>query len=123
MTARSYLFLPGDSEKKLGKGATSGSDALILDLEDSVSPDRKAVARGMVSEYLAAHDGAKQELWVRMNPLAEGGLDDLVAVVRGRPYGIMVPKADHPSELVKISHLLDALERRDGVTRPIRLLP
>lgn len=123
MSARSYLFLPGDSEKKLGKGAASGSDALILDLEDSVAPDRKAVARGMVAEYLAAHAGAAQELWVRMNPLAEGGLDDLVAVVRGGPYGIMVPKADHPSELVRIGHMLDALERREGVARQIRLLP
>jgi len=123
MSARSYLFLPGDSEKKLGKGATSGADALILDLEDSVSPDRKAVARGMVADYLTAHAGAVQELWVRMNPLAEGGLDDLVAVVGGAPYGIMVPKADHPSELVKIGHMLDALEWREGVTRQIRLLP
>jgi citrate lyase subunit beta / citryl-CoA lyase len=124
MSLRSFLFVPGDSEKKLGKGAESGADALILDLEDSVSPDRKATARGMVAEYLAARPAQTgPELWVRMNPLAEGGLDDLVAVVRAGPAGIMVPKPDGPGDLVRISHILDALERRDGVATPIRLLP
>lgn len=124
MSLRSFLFVPGDSEKKLGKGAESGADALILDLEDSVAPDRKSVARGMVADYLAARPGQiGPELWVRMNPLAEGGLDDLVAVVRAGPAGVMVPKPDGPGDLLRISHILDALERRDGVTTPIRLLP
>jgi citrate lyase subunit beta / citryl-CoA lyase len=54
MTLRSFLFVPGDSEKKLAKGAGSGADALILDLEDSVAPSRKALARDMVRNYLAA---------------------------------------------------------------------
>lgn len=124
MTLRSFLFVPGDSDKKLSKGAESGADALILDLEDSVAPDRKPVARGMVADYLAARPGQSgPELWVRMNPLAEGGLDDLVAVVRAGPAGIMVPKPDGPADLMRISHILDALERRDGVATRIRLLP
>lgn len=124
MTLRSFLFVPGDSDKKLSKGAESGADALILDLEDSVAPDRKPVARGMVADYLVARPGQSgPELWVRMNPLAEGGLDDLVAVVRAGPAGIMVPKPDGPADLLRISHILDALERRDGVAAPIRLLP
>jgi citrate lyase subunit beta / citryl-CoA lyase len=124
MTLRSFLFVPGDSDKKLSKGADSGADALILDLEDSVAPDRKPVARGMVADYLAARPyQSGPELWVRMNPLAEGGLDDLVAVVRAGPAGIMVPKPDGPGDLVRISHILDALERRDWVATPIRLLP
>lgn len=124
MSLRSFLFVPGDSEKKLGKAAESGADALILDLEDSVAPDRKPIAREMVAEYLAARPGQTgPELWVRMNPLAEGGLDDLVAVVRAGPAGIMVPKPDGPADLIRISHVLDALERRDGVATPARLLP
>ena len=52
MTLRSMLFVPGDSERKMEKAITNEADALILDLEDSVSPDRTAVARGMVAEYL-----------------------------------------------------------------------
>ncbi|CAN5803416.1 CoA ester lyase [soil metagenome] len=124
MTLRSLLFVPGDSEKKLAKGAGSGADALILDLEDSVAPGRKALARAMVADYLAAA-GARRpaELWVRINALAEGGLDDLVAVVRAAPDGLVVPKVDHPGDLARLSLMLDALERRDGVQRPVRLLP
>ena len=122
MTLRSFLFVPGDSEKKLAKGATSGADALILDLEDSVAPDRKPTARSMVVDYLATRPRTP-ELWVRINPMAEGGLDDLVAVVRAAPDGLVVPKVDHPDDLARLSLMLDALERRDGVARPIRLMP
>ena len=81
MTLRSFLFVPGDSEKKLTKGEGSGADAIILDLEDSVSPTRKPIAREMVQAFLAAHASRRaSQLWVRMNPIADGGLDDLVAV-------------------------------------------
>lgn len=124
MILRSFLFVPGDSEKKLGKGAPSGADALILDLEDSVAPSRKALARDMVADYLhAAGPSRPAELWVRINPMSEGGLDDLVAVVRAAPDGLVVPKVDHPSDLERLSLMLDALERRDGVKTPIKLLP
>ena len=66
---RSWLFVPGDSERKLAKGPSTGADILILDVEDSVSPARKPVARKMIAEYLgsAARDGAP--LWVRINGL------------------------------------------------------
>lgn len=121
---RSMLFVPGDSEKKLARGPGSGADALILDIEDSVAPSRKQIARGMVAEYLAAAGADRPaQLWVRINPMAEGGLDDLVAVVRAAPDGLVVPKVDHPDDLAKLSLMLDALERRDGVETPIRLMP
>ncbi len=124
MSPRSFLFVPGDSEKKLAKGDSVGADALILDLEDSVAPARKPLARGMVREYLDARRGTRPaELWVRINPIGDGGLDDLVEVVRAAPDGIVVPKIDHPRALESLSVFLDALERRDGVTRAIRLLP
>ena len=98
MIPRSLLFVPADSEKKLARAAGCDADALILDLEDSVSPDRKALARDMARDYLEAHrDGPA--LWVRINPLEQGGLDDIVAVVRARPAGLMVPKAEGPGEL------------------------
>ena len=63
------------------------------------------------------------QLWVRINPIDEGGLDDLVEVVRAAPDGIVVPKTSHPSDLVRLGHFIDALERRDGVASPIRFLP
>jgi citrate lyase subunit beta/citryl-CoA lyase len=123
MTLRSFLFVPGDSEKKLAKAASAGADALILDLEDSVAPARKPLARELVRDYLAAPRQSSQELWVRMNSLSDGGLDDLVGVVRAGPDGILAPKVDGPADLVQISGFLDALERRDGVAKPIRLMP
>ncbi|WP_439495231.1 HpcH/HpaI aldolase/citrate lyase family protein [Bosea sp. (in: a-proteobacteria)] len=123
MSLRSFLFVPGDSEKKLAKGAGAGADALILDLEDSVAPARKALARDMVRDYLAAPRSGTPELWVRVNPLADGGLDDLVCVVRAAPDGIVVPKVDGPADLVRVGHFLDALEKRDGIGKEIRLLP
>lgn len=124
MTLRSFLFVPGDSDKKLAKGEESGADALILDLEDSVAPSRKPLARDMVRAYLDARKTERRnELWVRMNPIGEGGLDDLVAVVRAAPDGIVVPKVNHPSELMMLSTFIDALERRDGIAKPAKLLP
>lgn len=125
MTLRSFLFVPGDSEKKLARGGDSGADALILDLEDSVAPVRKPLAREMVHAYLVANRGGRRmpQLWVRINPIDDGGLDDLVAVVRAMPDGVVVPKTDHPADLVRLGHTLDALERRDGVTAPLRLMP
>lgn len=124
MTLRSFLFVPGDSEKKLAKGDASKADALILDIEDSVAPSRKPLAREMVRDYLAARPARRpSELWVRINPIDHGGLDDLAAVVRARPDGIVVPKTDHPADLVRLSHAIDALERRDEIKTPIRLMP
>lgn len=122
---RSFLFVPADSEKKLAKGDASGADALILDLEDSVAPTRKPLAREMARDYLAARSGGSRapQLWVRMNPIDAGGLDDLVGVVRAAPDGIVVPKVNHPSELVRLGHFIDALERRDDVAKSIQLLP
>jgi citrate lyase subunit beta/citryl-CoA lyase len=125
MTIRSFLFVPGDNESKLAKGDASGADALILDIEDSVAPSRKMLARDLVRDYIAARPGEARspELWVRMNPIGDGGLEDLAAVVRAGPDGIVVPKVNHPSELVGLSHFLHALELRDGLTKTIRLLP
>jgi citrate lyase subunit beta/citryl-CoA lyase len=123
MPIRSFLFVPGDSERKLQKGAESGADALILDLEDAVAPERKPIAREMVAAYLADHADRRPELWVRINPLDATGLDDLAAVVRAAPDGIVVPKTDGPADVARLGAYLDALERRDGIAGRIRILP
>ena len=114
---RSMLFVPGDSERKLAKGAGSAADALILDLEDSVAAERTAVAREMVRAYLDAHpDRTERQLWVRINPLSTpAALMDLAAVVGGRPDGILLPKPDSAADVVMLDHYLGALETRDGV--------
>jgi citrate lyase subunit beta/citryl-CoA lyase len=124
---RSLLFIPGDSEKKLGHADDTSADALILDLEDSVTPARKALAREMILAFLRERPpgGRRSELWVRINPLESSeALPDLAAIVPAAPDGIMVPKVDGPAHLQRISHYLEALEVGARVQPgSIRLLP
>ena len=120
------LFVPGDSERKLARGESSPADALILDLEDSVAPDRKAPARAMVRRYLDQHpDRSRQQLWVRINQLAtEQALPDLAAIVGGAPDGILLPKPDSAAEVVLLDHYLTALEAREELEPgKIRIIP
>jgi citrate lyase subunit beta/citryl-CoA lyase len=113
---RSLLFVPGDSERKLAKAEGSAADALILDLEDSVAPSRTGLARGMVLDYLKSRpDRSRQQLWVRINALSTpAALLDLM-VVAGVPDGLMLPKTNSAVDVVRLSHMLDALEVRDGI--------
>ena len=112
MTARrSWLFVPGDSERKLAKGPSTGADILILDVEDSVSPARKPVARKMIGEYLksAARDGAP--LWVRINGLhTPYWRDDVEAAMAGAADGIVLPKPRSPADVFAVAELMDRLE-------------
>src|ERR1700740_2523606 len=92
---RSLLFTPADSAKKLDKAMASGADAVIVDLEDSISPERKAAARKSAADFLG--DAIKQltrpRLIVRVNGLQTGLTDaDLDAVVPGKPDAILLPK-------------------------------
>ena len=110
MTLRSLLFIPGDSEKKLAKGDGCGADALILDLEDAVAAENKAAARALVAAFLAERPGGQRtsQLWVRVNPLDSGLIDDdLAAVIGGAPDGVMLPKCDGPDDVRALSVKLD----------------
>ncbi len=116
---RSWLFVPGDSERKLDKARANEADALILDLEDAVADARQAVAREMVRGFLRAHaDRSRQQLWVRINPLdSELSLPDLVGVMPGAPDGIVLPKANGAREVNTLCSYLTALEAREGLAR------
>src|ERR1700689_2148724 len=98
MNPRSLLLVPADSERKLARSADAGADALILDLEDAVAPERKPTARELARAFLkSARSGAGAHIWVRINALdTPDSRLDLAAVVAARPYGIMVPKVNHP---------------------------
>src|SRR6202158_1578785 len=116
MKLRSLLFVPADSERKFAKASGIGADALILDLEDSVAPGRKAFARGAVKELLGG--GARDwSFLVRINPLGTGlTLEDLAAVVRPGLDGILIPKVSGIEDVDLISNYVDALEIAAGVT-------
>jgi citrate lyase subunit beta/citryl-CoA lyase len=119
MILRSWLFVPGDSERKLEKGRDNPADALILDLEDSVAKERQQIAREMVCAYLKSRpDRSRQQLWVRINPLDSPlALPDLAAVMPGAPDGICLPKPYSAVEVNRLADYLSALEAREG--RPI----
>lgn len=118
MAMRSWLFVPGDSETKLGKVAGYGADVCIADLEDAVAPPAKPMARMMVRTWLeaglrAAPQGSAR--WVRINPLDTPlWRDDLAAIMPGRPQGIMVPKASGPEQLQALAAELQQAEQRNG---------
>lgn len=123
---RSLLFVPGDSERKLEKGAGSGSDVLIIDLEDSVAPARKVAARSIAAEFLSARMGLPgPTLYVRVNDFSTGLTDeDLTAVVQAAPHGIMLPKAVGGADVEKLSARLRVQEAEAGLPDgAIRILP
>ncbi len=107
---RSFLFVPADSERKLARGPQAGADALILDLEDSVAPANRPAARALARRFLESTGAARFQRWVRVNPLATAAaLDDLAAVMPGRPDGILLPKCV-PDDVRTLDHYLAALE-------------
>src|SRR5271170_7915363 len=112
---RSFLFVPADSERKLARGPLSGADALILDLEDSVVPANRGLARSRARAFLDATSSADFRRWVRINALASGAaLDDLAAVAVGRPDGILLPKCV-PEDLPTLDHYLAAFEAASAI--------
>ena len=90
---RSLLFVPGDRPERMDKALGLGADALILDLEDAVAPSARPAAREAVAAMLARPRTVP--LFVRVNPLDSGLVDDdLAAVLPGAPDGIVLPKAE-----------------------------
>ncbi len=114
LTARSLLFAPGDSARKIAKAGASGADLVLLDLEDAVAEASKPEARALVARHL--REGERpQPQWVRVNPLdGAHALADLAAVVPARPDGIMLPKATR-AEADRLHHYLTALEAAAGL--------
>jgi citrate lyase subunit beta/citryl-CoA lyase len=113
--ARSWLFAPGDSERKMEKATAGTADIVILDLEDAVAEGEKPKARSMVAAFLTANTKQRKRLWVRINPIqGPQGLADLVAIVGSRPAGIMLPKSRGRADAELLHHYLTALEASAG---------
>ncbi|MGA7390780.1 MAG: CoA ester lyase [Pseudolabrys sp.] len=115
---RSLLFVPADGGSKLDKAVASGADAVIVDLEDSIVPERKDTARVTALDFLKRAGAAKQRprLLVRINGLDTGMTDaDLDAIVPGRPDAIVFPKAEGGASVVHLDAKLTAREAIAGV--------
>jgi citrate lyase subunit beta/citryl-CoA lyase len=113
---RSWLFAPGDADKKMAKAAGGAADIVIFDLEDAVTPENKALARTTVHDFLQAYAGDRRRLWVRVNPLdGPWTLDDLAAIMPARPGGIMLPKVYGRADVERLDHYLAAFEAAHGI--------
>lgn len=119
---RSLLFVPGSEPRRLERASSSGADTLLLDLEDSVPPERKAEARDLVASVIRDGGCGDAEPAVRVN--AAGGPyleEDLDAVVGAGAAAVMLPKSQTPDQIVALADRLRALEQRHG-RGPVRIL-
>ena len=114
---RSWLFAPGDSEKKMTKAAQGEADIVIFDLEDAVAEGEKPAARALIRGFLEGCDaGERARLWVRVNPLdGSHTADDLAAVMPARPGGIMLPKSRGRHDVERLDAMLTEQERVAGI--------
>jgi len=115
---RSLLFVPADSPSKLGKALGCDADAIILDLEDSIAPERKEAARAGAASFLAQtlSAPARPHLIVRVNGLTTGLIDaDLDAVMPAHPDAIMLPKAEGGASVAHADAKLTAREALYGI--------
>jgi citrate lyase subunit beta/citryl-CoA lyase len=114
---RSFLFVPGDSLKKFESAKKTAADALILDLEDSIAPEQKIVAREITRGMLDARNPL-QKIYIRVNALdTDMTLSDLAAVMPGKPDGIVLPKCAGAADVNKLALYLDAFEAASGVAQ------
>jgi citrate lyase subunit beta / citryl-CoA lyase len=121
MAYRSWLIVPGDSEKKLGLAAATGADIIIADLEALVPHDAKLAARERVAQWL----GAQRQLagkqsparWVRINTIeSRQWQDDLAAILPGSPDGIVLPRAAGPEAVRQLAAELYEREQDFQIT-------
>jgi len=105
---RSVLYMPGSNERALEKAKTLAADALILDLEDAVSPEKKAEARALVSGAVTAGGYGGRELVIRINALDTAwGHDDLEAAIAAGPDAILVPKPNRAADLDAVARKIE----------------
>jgi citrate lyase subunit beta/citryl-CoA lyase len=110
---RSWLFLEGGNEDVLRRAG--GADVLIQELEDFTPPALRPAARALAPELYRAWRAAGAVVAVRVNPLEQDGMDDLAAVMRGRPDVVALPKVAEPSQMVRLDQAVSRFEREYGI--------
>lgn len=106
---RSVLYMPGANARALDKARGLDADTLILDLEDAVAPDAKALARQQVAAALRAGGYGRRECVVRVNALdTPWGLDDVRAIAQAGADAVLLPKVQSAAELDALAQALDA---------------
>jgi len=117
---RSRLYLPGNTPKLMINAGIHSADGIILDLEDSVAPDRKHEARFLVRNALRSLDFYSAEKMVRINQVPEG-LNDLNFVIPHAVNLILVPKCETADDIIHVNERINQLQ--DKPERPVFLMP
>lgn len=110
---RSRLYAPGNNPRLLIGLELHGADCVVVDLEDSVPLSEKRATRILVKHLLTAVKFP--EVWVRINSLDTYGRDDLAEILRGRPHGICLPKAESSADVISLSREIEELESSYGI--------
>jgi len=118
----SRLYLPGNTPSMMLNAGIHKPDGIILDLEDSVAPDRKAEARLLVRNALCQVDFYGAERMVRINQLP-AGLKDLNAVVPHYLNLVLIPKCEHASQVEKVAEKIQNILNKHKQQREIYLMP
>jgi citrate lyase subunit beta / citryl-CoA lyase len=116
---RSRIYLPGNRPRMIQKGPGLGADAVILDLEDSVSPEQKDAARFLVSRAIEMIDFGLSEVMVRINPISHGGLIDLAAILGAGPDAVVVPKCECKADVQAVENAI----KEAKLSKQICILP
>jgi citrate lyase subunit beta/citryl-CoA lyase len=112
---RSWLFLEGANEAVLQNAAASGADVLIHELEDFTPPNLRPAARALAPDLYGQWREAGVVVAVRVNPLEQDGMDDLAAVMRGRPDIVALPKVAEPHHVSRLDAAVARFERDYGI--------
>lgn len=113
---RTMLFVPGNNPGMIQDAYIYGSDSIMFDLEDSVSPREKDAARYLVYEALTTLDYGSKEKVVRVNALESGlGINDLEAMVRAGANVIRLPKTESASDVFECENEIERIERETGI--------
>jgi citrate lyase subunit beta/citryl-CoA lyase len=106
---RTYLFVPGDRPERFDKALASGSDAVVIDLEDAVAPPGKPGARAIVASMLG-RTRARERIVVRINDRSAPWFEDDLAMLRdARAHALMLPKAERAADIEDVRAVCPAI--------------
>src|SRR6266705_4807376 len=113
---RILLFMPGSNARALEKARILPADGIILDLEDSVAPDAKAMARDQIAQAIAEKGFGKREILIRVNALdSPWWIDDVTMAGKAAPDGILVPKISSVKDLNAIADRLSDINADNSI--------
>jgi citrate lyase subunit beta/citryl-CoA lyase len=108
---RSVLYVPGDNERAIEKAKTLAADAIIIDLEDSVAPTNKELARQRAVAAIRERGFGSREVVLRVNPIeTPWGMADLHAAMGVVPDAILVPKVSHAGDITGTAKVVNAAD-------------